>query len=354
MLQSITLENKFRDLSSDEEDCQNNYMSNIILGVSSALVLVLFIGLTVYYYFNEQNTLNNHNVPKSKSEILANYIKNHDDKQIIEEVNLYLLHSINTQKVEDSKNTLIEFYNIENEKHNQNEAEIYHYMHKNLDPSVVSKMIDAKFPGCLEPIKKLFQKVDNYIIQSENVKKILSVTLALIKIEVKYIDMCKDLGLTFLMLRLIGGPQALIDLPDNFGSVIVSVMLGSIFIPMILSSVHLMNSEHVADKILKGSSKSKRFLKTGLYYLLSPFHPIILDKLQYQKLEEARTLAQQYNIRATNTMKQCRTLKRHQVTFIKIELGIKYNCFFFGFLAILAISFALARHTIACNIRSSI
>ena len=33
---------------SDEDQCQNNSKSNIVLDVSSALVLVLFIGLTVY------------------------------------------------------------------------------------------------------------------------------------------------------------------------------------------------------------------------------------------------------------------------------------------------------------------
>merc|ERR1711911_229387 len=72
--------------------------------------------------------------------------------------------------------------------------------------------------------------------------------------------MVKDLGLTFLMLDLIGGIQALVDLPNNFGSVIVGAMLGPIFIPMLLSSVHLMNSGGVADQILKSSSKLKRFL----------------------------------------------------------------------------------------------
>ena len=147
----------------------------------------------------------------------------------------------------------------------------------------------------------------------------------MIKIEIKYIDMVKDLSLTFLMLDLIGGIQALVDLPNNFGSVIVGAMFGSIFIPMLLSSVHLMNSEGVAKQILKSSSTLKRFLKTGLFYLLSPFHPIILDKIQHETTEKARILAQNYNIQATNLMKQCRTLKSQLVTFIKIELGIKFN-----------------------------
>ena len=139
--------------------------------------------------------------------------------------------------------------------------------------------------------------------------------------------MVKDLGLSFLMLELIGGTQALVDLPYNFGPAIVSVMLASIFIPMILSSVHLMNSAEIIDNILKSSSKLKRFLKMGMFFLMSTFHPIMLDTLSHKKLEEARTLAEQYNIQATKKMEQYRTLKRQLVTFIKIELGIfNFSC----------------------------
>ena len=186
----------------------------------------------------------------------------------------------------------------------------------------LSKMIDAKFPGCLEPIQNLFRKLNNAIIRSENAKKILSVIMALIIIEAKYVDLCKDFSLTLLMLNLIGGYRAMIDLPTNFGSVIVGIMLGSIFIPMILSSVQLMNSKAVAHFNLKCSSKIKTFLKTGLFFLLTPIHPIILDTIQHQKMEKARKWAQNYNLHAPEILKQCRTLTRQLATFIKIELGI--------------------------------
>ena len=135
--------------------------------------------------------------------------------------------------------------------------------------------------------------------------------------------MVKDIGLTLLMLDLIGGTQAIIDLPTNFGSVIVGVMFGSICIPMILSSVQLINSKAVTHYHLKCSSRMKSFLKTGLFFLLAPFHPIILDALQHQKMEKARKWAENYNIHAPEIMKQCRSLTRQLATFIKIELGIQ-------------------------------
>ena len=127
--------------------------------MSSALVLVLFTGLTVYHYFTQRITSTGFkNVPKSNSEILKKYIEDHDDLQIADEVNLHLLHSINTQKDEDLKLTLIDFYNHEIVKHNNNEAEIFYCIHKKLEPSVVSKMIDSKYPGFLEPIKQALRR----------------------------------------------------------------------------------------------------------------------------------------------------------------------------------------------------
>ncbi len=209
---------------------------------------------------------------------------------------------------------------MELEKHHQNEAEIYLCIHQKLDPSIVSKMIDAKFPGCCDPIIRLFKGLDNCIIRSENAKRIISTIITLVKIELKYIDMFKDIGITFLMLDLIGGTQALVDLPTNFGSVIVMFMLASIIIPTILSALNFTNS---GDYFLAGSSKLKRILNASRFYLTSPLQPAILEAVQYQNKEKARRWAQDYNKRANTEIKECRLLKKQLVAFIKIELGTK-------------------------------
>ena len=44
--------------------------------------------------------------------------------------------------------------------------------------------------------------------------------------------------------------------------------------------------------------------------------------MQHQKMEKARKWAENYNLHATEILKQCRTLTRQLATFIKIELGI--------------------------------
>ena len=133
------------------------------------------------------------------------------------------------------------------------------------------------------------------------------------------------------MLDLIGGTQALVDLPTNFGSVICMVMLASIIIPTILSALNFTNS---GDYFPAGSSKLKRILNTVRFYLTSPLQPAILEAVQYQNKERARRWAQDYNKHANTMMKECRTLKKQLVAFIKIELGTKSNlcvCLSIGF-----------------------
>ena len=307
---------------SDESECQNNTKSNIILILSAVVVLLLFLASTLYHYISDETSqTKGHCKPKSTIDMLIKYKENHDDQTTVEEVNLHLLHTINTQTIEDQKKTLISFYELEETKHNQNESEIFLCIHKKLDTIVVSKMIDAKFPGCLQPINNLFKNLSNMIIKSEVAKKVLSSIQALIKIELKYVDMCKDLGLSVLMLELIGGIQAIYDLPTNFGSVIVVVMFTSIFLPMIISTLHLINANVVDEYILKSYNKIQKFLLTVLFLLMSPFHPIILDTLHHQKLEKARRLANKYKIEAIKALEKCKSIKKQLVTFFKIELG---------------------------------
>ena len=101
-------------------------------------------------------------------------------------------------------------------------------------------------------------------------------------------------------------------------------MFASIFLPMIMGSVHLLNS---GDYNLNGFGKFQKFLNAVRFFLLSPLQPVILDAIQHQNMEKARKWAQHYNnqaIKMTRTkMKVCRILKKQLVTFIKIELGIE-------------------------------
>ena len=117
------------------------------------------------------------------------------------------------------------------------------------------------YPTCL--LRNLFK--------TEISKKMLSMTTTLFKIQIKYLDFYKDLGLSFLFLDLVGGPNALLELPTNFGTVIVGCLFASIFFPMILSSIHLaVNYWKILSKFIKkGSTRPTRCLRTMFFCLMS-------------------------------------------------------------------------------------
>ena len=156
--------------------------------------------------------------------------------------------------------------------------------------------------------------------------KIMQNLRSIIILEVKLLDIFKDLGLSILILRLIGGPQAVSDFPSKFGSVVVISMFASIFIPMLISSLHLAVNNFdmfISKRNIKVSmnSKLRTWLVTALIFLLSPLHPVFLETLYLQTAEEAREMARYYNIEAVQKKLLCRKIKKQLANFMWIELG---------------------------------
>ena len=268
-------------------------------------------------------------------DLLEEFENDLHDSDTVQEVNLHLHHAQHSFTVEQKKADLIKVYDVIAKKHNDNEGEMYFYMHQNFDPMLVQKMSDAKFPGITDCLKNgiekavcrpIFTELSDLISRSEILKRLLQNTATLVKIEIMFADVMKDLCLTILMLGLIGGPRAIIDLPTNFGSAIVGVMFASIVLPMLLGSLHLAvnNFNMFYDASSKSISTLRRCLVTMLLFLLSPIIPVILESRFLDTAKEARKLAQNYNLEAVQKKSQCRKVKKQILRFKKIELG-KYN-----------------------------
>ena len=318
---------------SDEAGCNNNSITNIVLGFLTITVVLLFIGLR----YNKVNRYLNQNQELTSTEIFRTYewMNNaeNENEESINLVNLHLLHSMKTNSVEENHDICVRFYNLEAKLNNYKESEIYLSLHRKLDPAIAKNVVDEKFPGCLDGFKNCIEKISrkqwirgltDWINRTEWVKRLISNTKALTKIEFKFIDLYKDLGLSFLMLKLVGGPQAIIDNPTNFSSVIVMLMFSSIFVPILVSSLHLVvnNSQLLMRFISRGSSNLRRILITAVLVLLSPFHPVLLECLYLETSEEARTMTQSYNLAAIDLIRECRRIQIQNANFFKIELGM--------------------------------
>ena len=223
-------------------------------------------------------------------------------------------------------------YNSLEAKQND-EANLYHYLNTRFDPVLVQKMTDAKFPGCTAGLinliekcvcRPIFAETTDYIARTEWAKRFLAVTSAIIKIEFKYLYIFKDMGLTIVMFELNGGINAILDLPTNFGSVIVLTMGLSIFLPMLLSSLHLgvNNFNMLLNAQQTRVTKLRKYLITPFKILFFPFHPVFLENLYIQTEEQARLMAQKSDIRAVQLKNHCRKIRMQLASLFRIELGI--------------------------------
>ena len=315
---------------SDEIGCKDSRTANIVLIISSILILIIVaVGQLGRVSTYERTELFDANTTK---ELLEKLERTPEDDDTLQEIHLHLCHTGHTQSVKVNKEVLIKVYESLETNHNE-EAKLHHYLNTKFDPVLVQKMTDAKFPGITASLINLIEKrvsrpiiaeITDYISRTERAKRFLAVISAIIKIEFKYLDIFKDIGLTIIMFELNGGINAILDLPLNFGSVIVMTMGMSILLPMFLSSLHLvvnnlnmlMTSQHTRIP------KLRKNLITPFKIILIPYHPVFLENLYLNTDEQARKMAQKYDVRAVQLKNQCRKIRTQLASLFRIELGI--------------------------------
>ena len=297
---------------SDEIGCKDSRTANIVLIISSILVLILIVaghlGRVSTYKRTEIFDAN------TTKELLEKLERTPEDDDTLQEIHLHLYHTQHTQSVKVNKEVLTQVYESLEANHNE-EAKLYHYLNTKFDPVLVQKMTDAKFPGITSSLinlidncvcRPIIAEITDYISRTERAKRFLAVISAIIKIEFKYLDIFKDIGLTIIMFELNGGINAVLDLPTNFGSVIVMTMGMSILLPMFLSSLHLgvHNSNMLMITQHTRVPKLRRYLITPFKIVLFPFHPVFLENLYLKTDEQARKMAQRYDMRAVQLKNQ--------------------------------------------------
>ena len=172
---------------------------------------------------------------------------------------------------------------------------------------------------------KFIENLTDKINSSERTKVVLATFSSVLKMEMKFIDLFKDLGLSFYMLGIIGGLQAIIDLPTSFKSVVVTVMFMSVFVPSLLSSMHLAVNNPMmifgASSDKKNAPKMIKYISVPLCFLLSMTNQIFLTCLYEENKEKARKLAQKCDPNVIKTMTWCRNIKQQIIKFAQLELG---------------------------------
>ena len=248
----------------------------------------------------------------------------HDDPNIIESVNVYLIRKILTNRVDITEIICKQFYDVEWRVHNGVETEMFLCLHKYLKILVVKTLIDSKFPGLLTRFTDLFfLRIKNKIKESEDFTRFAAILKTILALELTYLDQFKDVALTFWILGLIGGFPSLFNLPYNFTSVVICSMLFSITVPLLLSGFHLAanNPDIVWKSLFKRETNiSKRWLEL-ISIGMSILNPILLTNACEQEEEKTRKLAKFCDHGVINGMKNTRRIKIQSLKSRRIELG---------------------------------
>ena len=335
---------------SDEPD-ENNSESYNILFTSSFCVLILYVVLRysanpLKAWLKRNNQQNDQCIEDMKGQktrtddftkfifCLDRYKKDHNSQDAIDLTTLYLLSVINTMSNEEQEIACRMFYELEEEIHNNVESEIHLCLHRKLDPKVTQSIMDAKFPGLTARCIKFFEDlarrrfinwIQNRITKSQKIKETIGCIVGIIKIESKYIDLFKDTALSLIMLEalggtLMGGTEAIYNLPTAFSSIIVTLLIGSIVIPVFLSTLHLI----VNIKLLINDgnvTKLRKYLLIVICWFCSFFNPVILFAYYHELKEDVRKMTQKENTDAIGKLRTSRNFKKEVIQFHKIELG---------------------------------
>ena len=186
--------------NSDESDCDSNSTSNLVLTISLLTILLMFVILRCIEGCLAKSSKLPKVTPLSTKELLETFMKKEmNDIDIIKILNLHLFHSIQTKSDEQNVDTLVKIFDFIAEKHKNHENKIHLYLHKNVDPLLAQLMNDKKYPGIIDSvIKKLttipiITKMKN-LIQETKKNKMMKNLAAITKIELKYIDIFKEIG----------------------------------------------------------------------------------------------------------------------------------------------------------------
>ena len=142
----------------------------------------------------------------------------------------------------------------------------------------------------------------------------------IVKVEIEYFDIIKDSILAFSLFRIVGGFEAIIAFPSNFAIVVVLCLLASVFVPLIMATLHFL----IHNPFVSKSNWKKVFMGFGCF-LLSPGIPIILLNEYEAAKEKLKTLARNMDKNIMNQLKNGRAIKNQWVSFVKIELGRENN-----------------------------
>ena len=317
----------------DERQCKNESEYHTYLILSSATVLLIFfiikllkkLGKEIRQHCDSENIALK--AQKSLEDVITTYEINHEDLEIIEEVNIFFVKNIFSkrthERLQELKELSLTFYDFEARYHTNEENDLFSCLHSHLDPMVADLVISSKFPGITDtyfgwakPSLEKLKRSNTYYTATKTVGLMTNFT-----------DFFKDTYLLYTIILAVGGVKAVFVSPQLFTSVIVWSLFLSITIPLFLSTLDLAinNPTMIYMRTEKVVSRSLLSLMRLGVLVCSILNPIFLISL-YESTQKSLRLKAERAVedeKVAKLLKIARKIKKQYASFLRIDLGLE-------------------------------
>ena len=332
---------------SDESLCSDDSIAQIFTAVAVVGVLILYFCLKFHNCIisclecstrkKSKKTTVELNI--SKEEVFRDFQDQHDDPEIIRRINNFLLHILFSQKMEEMKIILIEFYDLLDKIKNNDDAEIYLYLHRNLEPAVTTAIDEAKFPGLKQKLigfvektvrYKFLTKIQDKFTENDNLRKSKTAMITLWKMTSYQVDLVKDTILTISLLVIMGGPVAIYHFPTKFPSTIVLSLAATIVVPLLMSSIQLAirNPYLILMFMRKTAMRLNRIIMIFICIGLSVFNYALLvfnfEETKEKVVTKAKKLTDATDEEVLELIDECKLLRTQIIKYVQTDLGNNY------------------------------
>ena len=211
-------------------------------------------------------------------------------------------------------------------------AKIFCYLKANINTDVTTEIIQHKFRGLKTKARNFVKKLVgkkiityclNKITEERSLRMMLSSLGTLLSILSHIVDIVKDSILALSLLSIIGGAVAILEFPTNFSSTVVLCWMGTIIVPILVSSLYLA----LTQPFLVFTSTRLRAMRGGRVLaalgclLLSPFNIVVLKTNLEMTEQTAIEAARDLSGNTLDLFQECDLIEAKIQEYLQIEQG---------------------------------
>ena len=324
----------------DEKDCSESTHTKNILVAAICLALGIFLGIKLpqvvrFIRLDKQIAIEETEEDKQNFDrIIQNLRENPENKIACQNINVFLLHILNTKKTSVVKKTYVKFYDSLVEIYENDLSKMFVFLKAHIDPAVTTDIVEHRYRGLKTKIinflemKVIRYKMITHCTNKVTEKTVLRLTFSsltcLVGLLSHILDTIKDTLLALTLLNIIGGISSIIEFPTYFTTAVVLSLMGTIIVPILLSSAHLA----ITQPFLVFNSARLRAWRWGRVVaglgclILSPLNTVVLKTRYEMTKQEAIKAARDQGDNTIALYEECDKIQAHILEHVQNEIGI--------------------------------